>query len=186
MNSERNSGSQNPSILNVWDPLRLDDYSPTLPAIGVENLTPVYPVDPEWLDIPMFFGYSALSLNGTTASVLGSAIGTQFNSESIVRGYNQIYSFIFLKMTVGSVSPIRTTVAYHDTAADLRMVNVSLVNPGIIQLRNVFVPNNIDIRIFTDDNGGAADTLEIWTAGQQAPAGIPLMRTPFSVEHGAF
>lgn len=171
-------GSQNPNVVNIWDPLSLDNLAPNLPQVGTDAISPVFPVPAEWLDVPMIYGTYTVSLNGATASVDMSDLTEILESPNIDQTQNQIWHSIFMKITGGTVSPIICTASYTDGTTAQPIVQTNVTNTGFLQITGLFSPNNIDIRLGTATNGGAGDTLQVFAAGIQQKAGVPIL--PYS------
>jgi len=174
------AGSQNPEIINTFDPLSLDEFNSRLPQIGIESITPTYPVNPAWLSVPYFYSYYSNSLNGATISTLASAMGQSFNSPAIQKGLVQYYQSLTIKLSGGSVSPIGFVLSFNDSVTDRVIIEKNLTNPGTYLVSGLLVGSNIDIQLRTTTNGGAPDIIEIMGAGFQARPGLPLLTPSLS------
>lgn len=177
------SGSQNPTVLNFYDPLVLDSTNQTLPKIDTGNLVATYPMSQEWLD-PQQLNYSYTnSINGGTLSVV---VADTFNrlTSSKVLDVSQIQSWTgILRLYGGSTTPIRVRIMLTDTNGLTAIWFIDQVNPSNVYFSNLMCGPGYDIRIDTLDNGGAADNIDWRLYGFQARPGVemPNMTTSFQV-----
>jgi hypothetical protein len=167
-------GSQNPNIINVFDPLILDQTGIDLPEIDTGNLVPTYKIHPGFLNPIPLLQFQSISINGGGANVdMGDAAGWTVRSGAATVDINQsqVWSSLLIQIAGGTTSPITVQVILTRGGIDNGILLRSLVNPGSMTYSGMYISPGYDVSIITSA-GGAGDVCNISANGFQIPAGM--------------
>lgn len=175
-------GAQNPNIPRLWDPLQLDETAPRLPRIGVEEVQPVYPIEPAYLGLSPLMYRATTSINGATINQTIAADLTQLaGSSEIDLNSLQMWYTMHIRIYGGTVTPIEMQTGMANPGAYIPFWQDELTNVGNVNVGAVLCPPGYDVQFNTYTNGGGGDNITINCLGFQAPPGSPLPNITFSI-----
>lgn len=167
--------TQQPNIIHVLGRLDLTDLSIDNPSVDPGVLTPVFPIDPTWLNPEYLAVYSG------PVDISGGAVVWDDNQAGVINFATppdltkaRVYHNILVILDPGTVGTQLVTVqAFSPGAAANTSYRAVLDNPGNHNCGPVYIPAGWTLHI-TCATGGAGDFIYIHCSGFQAPAGVPL------------